>query len=729
MKAFDDLTLTTVNEEREKTEVIVKQVTTTKQVRKVVNKEDKFPLPVMFPVTKQTLRPVPMDSQDRLDITMSKDGLQFVLRVTTLREGGIPSPGARSGWFQRIPAKKEVSGIFGKEYLAEATDVTVTAIAVNWKPSQVTWGDTEDSLMVFTHVITTMMAQERSLRLIAEYRHLCDTQRDQILEVCAPTVSILDGHDLADQNSDLPLALHQNVAASCALNTQGFAFFKEQGTGKTPPTIAVMCTEARRLREKELAQQDNSGNFQKQYTSPRLYRSIIVVPKNVRFNWGREIERFKTCEGVTVILRGGKMERCGQILTALAPNDEDQLFATVIMGYETLVNTWDVIGRIPWDLAVLDESHYIKTPTTRRTKFAHKLRDVSKKRVILTGTPITNHALDLWSQLEFLGKGMSGFQTFKTFKEYYGVFETDGEGFRKLISVQNLPFMQERLSRVAYVVRKEEALPNLPDKVYDVHEVEMGSKQLAAYKDLQTKLALEIEADAERSENRQLLVANALVKLLRLAQITSGFLRISAEVDEVGNVLAPAEMLYFDPNPKLDELFKLLLDEEKTVDDKTLIWASFTDDIKAVCNRFDDLGIKYVKYYGQTSDRERERAERLYNNDPEVRFFVGNAAAGGTGLNLLGHPPEDPDSQTSDTTHVVYYSQNWSSTQRSQSEDRPHRRGTRKNVRITDLVVPGTIDEEIRSRVTDKRQHALEVTNLQSLLQRVLGVSDVLLNP
>jgi len=102
--------------------------------------------------------------------------------------------------------------------------------------------------------------------------------------------------------------------------------------------------------------------------------------------------------------------------------------------------------------------------------------------------------------------------------------------------------------------------------------------------------------------------------------------------------------------------------------------------------------------------------------------FIGNPAAGGTGLNLLGHPPTATEEECpSSCTHEIYYSQNWSPTARSQSEDRAHRRGTRNNVRITDLCIPETIDEEIRVRVMQKQDVALRVSDIRKILSNLIN--------
>lgn len=115
----------------------------------------------------------------------------------------------------------------------------------------------------------------------------------------------------------------------------------------------------------------------------------------------------------------------------------------------------------------------------------------------------------------------------------------------------------------------------------------------------------------------------------------------------------------------------------------------------------------------------RERAVWAFNNDPTCTVFIGNPSAGGTAINLWGYNPERPE-MTTNCDRVIYYSQNWSMPVRSQSEDRCHRIGTRKSVRYTDLVVAGTIDEEIRARVLGKKMRAIEMQDLREVLERVL---------
>jgi SNF2 family DNA or RNA helicase len=279
---------------------------------------------------------------------------------------------------------------------------------------------------------------------------------------------------------------------------------------------------------------------------------------------------------------------------------------------------------------------------------------------------------------------------------------------------------------MAYIITKEEAMPYLPKKQYDIFEVEMTEPQRIAYENLRVNLIHECQntIDSTNGQNRALIVNNILVKLLRLAQVTSGFLKLAQKVDDMGNIVLPEEVQYFDPNPKLDGLCELIK-QDPDRNHKTIIWALWHADINAITKRFKELGNDHALFYGLTKDPEREKSERRFNYDPNCRYLIGSAASGGVGLNLLGHPPDGNDKDcTTDCTHVIFYSQGWSHPHRSQSEDRPHRRGTRVPVRYTDLQIPGTIDAEIRARVTMKRAQALEVSDVRQILNAMLhGVS------
>lgn len=454
----------------------------------------------------------------------------------------------------------------------------------------------------------------------------------------------------------------------------------------------------------------------------RPYLAVIVCPKQLRFNWELEFFKFATERGRLTRISGPELKRTKQLIDAIEVDPED-LYSVVIISYESISRTQG-LDRIPWDLAVLDESHFIKNPSTKRWKATRDLRIKARQRMCLTGTPITNTVMDLYTQWEFLGEGWSGFSSHTAFKQFYGVFdERSAEtGFNKIVGVQNLPFMKERIAQQAFVVKKAEVLKDLPSKQYDVWEVEMTEEQTEVYNRIRDQIAIEIENELDRKDvPKSMTVTNILTKMLRLAQVTSGFVAYDPVYSDTGDVIRERIVDRIDPNPKLEALIEI--SKDKTPRDKTIVWATFVQDIKTISSRLKLEQMDHVLFYGGTSDSEREEAIRRFNEDPRCKIFIGNPAAGGTGLNLLGYPAghEHADLYDTNCNHVVYYSQNWSMPARAQSEDRCHRRGTREPVRITDLMIPGTIDQEIRNRVLNKRTVADDISNIKDLLKSIFN--------
>jgi len=642
--------------------------------------------------TRNLFKACRFSPQDRLRLTLDGDGKRFIAELFSLSHDGrevYPSHAAYT-WVKRIPERKEIHGRYAAFELA-GTDFTVLLISHVWPKDQLILD--EDASVLYNYLLQRFIMQTEKSRDRAMYK----------INKCGWEVNRgMWGRKYQD-NAAFPLAGYQTLALDGAYKQEGAALFMEQGTGKTPIVIARINNEARELNES------------------RMYRTIIVCPKNVRANWKNEFIRFSTVQGRVAVLRGGALERVKLLVEAFQENNDGARWVAIVCSYETLIRSWDVLKTISWDLAVADESHFFKAPSTKRWKYMQQLRELSSQRMVLTGTPISNWLLDIYTQLEFLGEGLSGFMSWKNFRSYYGKWEKREHG-EVLVGYKNVPLIQERLARLAFMIRKEEAMPNLPEKMYDVIEVEMTPEQTEYYAKLQKQLALEIKADLEAAEAagrpKQLTVNNILTKLLRLAQITSGFITWDPHYDDDGNIVEDRQVDRLDPNPKIEELVEQL--KYKGPNDKTIVWACWVQDIRSIAARLTLEGIKCVTYYGSTPDKEREAIERSFNEDPTVKVLIGNPAAGGTGLNLLGYDYWNEQPLTTNANHVIYYSQNWSMTARSQSEDRAHRRGTRRPVRYTDLTVPGTIDEEIRVRVLQKKKVALAIQDVRDILDRVL---------
>lgn len=502
----------------------------------------------------------------------------------------------------------------------------------------------------------------------------------------------------------VPLSDYQRVACQMTLDQEGAALFMDRGTGKTATAIQRICMEARRKKER----------------GEGMLRAIVVVPNQVRANWEAEIQKFTTLPGKVTVVRGTQEQRIRGLVQAIT-SEPDCDFSAVVIGYDSLSSSINAFAKEGlWDLCVLDESHFIKSSTTKRWQALRQLRDCCKMRLILTGTPIGNSIFDLWTQLEFLGHGLSGFSKFSNFRKFHGVFsDTSMPGVKKLEATKNIPLLQERLARLTFSISKEDAGLQLPDKVYDLYEVEMTKTQREVYAAMSEHLAAEIE-DKLSGEMTPVEVENILAKLLRLAQITSGHVGIAANIDpDTGEMVEKAQVkrvCSINDNPKINAVVEMLKDPERDPRGKTLIWATFTEDIRSLSERLTAEGIEHGAYYGATSQTKRDELVKRFNGDDSLRVLILNPQTAGEGLNLLGYD-ENSDFYTD---HEIFFSQNWSSILRGQAEDRAHRRGTRMPVRITDLTVPGTIDEEIRLRVQGKISMADAALDLRNILKTIL---------
>jgi SNF2 family DNA or RNA helicase len=634
--------------------------------------------------TKRMFRPIRnLKDTDRIRLSMvSADSKWLRATFGSTSEWGEASYYASNNFPAKIP-EKERSKKDWNVWKFAITDITALLISYHFKPHQIEFGD-DLSQMTYRYLLTNYLSQTMSIQ-----------GREDT-----------DGFEFID-HPHFPLSWYQIRALKAVLPAEAFALFMEQGTGKTPVTIATMCNMAAK--------------------ADHMYRCLIVCPNNVRTNWKEEIAKFTTLPGRVTIINGTETKRNYQLIDAMRKPANGEKFSCVIASYDGVATT-PMMTVLPWDLTALDESHYIKASNTRRWKEIRKLRDMSKKRMVLTGSPIANNMFDLWTQLEFLGEGWSGFSGEKPFRRFYGEYVNtggQGQGYEKLTGMKNVPLIQERLARVSYLIEKKTALPDLPKTSNKVIEVEMTKEQVTIYNQLATQLAAEIESDLS-GDNVQLACTNVLTKMLRLAQVTSGFVGIPEELGPEGEVVSEKQVKSFAVKPKLEAVVEYL--KGRSPAQKTIIWACWTHDIDALYERLCDEGFHPVKYTGATSYNDREAAKQSFNCDPRCTVLLGNAGAGGTGLNLLGYDftKPFPAGETVPATYcdsVIYYSQDWSSLKRMQSEARAHRRGTMFPVVYIDLTVLGTIDEEIRERVINKRDNAASIQDIRGLVERIKKVT------
>lgn len=658
--------------------------------------------------TDKLLAPLAIGPHDQIEIGIWKDLERFTISAFSRYSDASPKMtcGSKhantSHWQERIPDSKLDTH---NRINAPTTDFTVVVICALWPENRIRFSS-ELAKEVFEQLAFQWKVYFEAAQQQADFKE------HGILTDIAKSIPDPPG---------LHLGSYQKCAAACGASVPGYAYFMGMGTGKTPAAIARIDLEARWW----LVQQEMQ-RARKPDLEVRPYRVIIVPPKNVRINWEIEIERFKTTRGRVHFFRSGQVERVKTIIDILTSPSRltDPVggwdWDALILSYGLLPNMIEQLTAINWDLAVLDESHFIMNSAADRTLAANKLRGVCDKRLILTGTPFPNRIGELFPQLEFLGRGYSGFKTKKAFTDFYqdAVTVTDSQGIstEHVNGFKNVPLLKERLARMSFIVDKKDVLKDLPPIVFDVEGVEMGAEQSKVYQRVLKELLIDAEKDlsAAHGDARSfsMTLQNVLKKFLRLAQITSGYFVSDDVCDDDGNILKPKQTHYFKPNVKLEALMDILRPKPQT--SKTLIWACFIHDIHAIRDRLVQERFDAVTFYGATSERDRGIAVDRFNNDPACRFYISNPTAGGVGLNLLGHSGPDTNCD-----HEIFYSQNWSSKDRMQAECRPYRRGTRVIVRCTDLVVPGTIDQEIRAAVVEKRMNSMNLQDIRDLLGKL----------
>ena len=323
---------------------------------------------------------------------------------------------------------------------------------------------------------------------------------------------------------------------------------------------------------------------------------------------------------------------------------------------------WEVLRRNRC-FYVLDEGHYIKSPSAKRTKSIVASGKYAPYKRLLTGTPIAQGPFDLYSQVKFLHPDFwvdRRLGSFAAFKRHFGIWRTRQEvldewgydpGYDQLLDYKNIPQLEGYLKDIGHRLTKDDAGLDLPPKLYSKRYFEMSREQVRVYEEIKENLMAELECGTIVE------APLAIVSLLRLQQITCGYVAAEAEqpVTPIG-----------DKNPRL-ELAKEICDN---LNHKAIIWSRFKADVDAL---MDALGDKAVRYDGQVDDEARAKAKEDFQKG-DAQFFIGNPAAGSTGLTLHA------------ARTVIYYYNSFKLVDRIQSEDREHRIGQEHPVNYIDLI-------------------------------------------
>ncbi|HLN19154.1 MAG TPA: DEAD/DEAH box helicase [Patescibacteria group bacterium] len=351
----------------------------------------------------------------------------------------------------------------------------------------------------------------------------------------------------------------------------------------------------------------------------RCGRVLVICPASVKENWKREIKSFA---GIDAKIIGGGDEGGWEIIN-----------------YDQLQKHLVYLKKQFYDLIICDESHYIKNKKAIRTKTAFKLLDKAKDVLFLTGTPIMNRPIEIYTTFNFIAP--INFFEFAT--RYCGAVKNHwGWDFN---GASHLDELKERMYWM-HRRRKEDVLPQLPDKTVSVLNTEMKS-----WKEYKQVLEDFRQWLLDKDLGTAALYAEALTKANYLKQIVVR-------------------------NKNIKEIIDDFLENGK----KIIVFSQYKGVINELYEQYEAMSVRLT---GDTPTEDRQGLVDIFQNDSKVRIFFSTIQAGGVGITLT----------EADT--VLFTDMLWTPSNHHQAEDRAHRIGQKNNVNVYYLITPDTLEEKI----------------------------------
>jgi SNF2 family DNA or RNA helicase len=478
--------------------------------------------------------------------------------------------------------------------------------------------------------------------------------------------------DFIEKREELPpLWEHQIKGIERAEHLDYFGFFFEVGTGKSRALIET-CES-------------------KYAVHGKVLRTLVLTPLIVVENFRREFDKFgRQSKGKAAPLLGKFSDK----LKLLKEVTRVGRTPILITNYETLQNKEVMDALKTWcpEILVADELHKLKNPTSLRTKNCQALSDRAKYRFGLSGTPVLNSEMDLFSQVRFLDHGKALGSNFFVFRQQY--FYDVNAARRSTTSYFPMwkvrpsaaDQLKAKITPFTMAVKKKDALDLPPLVLKEVH-LTMDHDQLRCYNEMKKNFITFLKDKAATAEL-------AITKSLRLLQITSGFVKTEDGTEVV-----------FSPSPKQLALEKLL--EEIAPTAKSVIWCTFRKNyeiVEGVCNK---LGLKFATLHGDTKNRQEE-IDR-FQTDDETRVIICNAAAAGVGISLTS------------ASYMIFFSKNFNYGDSVQAEARAYRAGSEQFESVTriDLICSDTIDSIVHSVLKEKEALADKMMSNAEVFMRL----------
>ncbi len=377
---------------------------------------------------------------------------------------------------------------------------------------------------------------------------------------------------------------------------------------------------------------------------PEKRPAIIVCPAHLKINWAREAE-------------AGLSKPDVEILQGKTPYQVKK--DIVIINYDILSSWVEELQKSNPQVLIFDEGHYIKSNKAQRTKAVKKLAKKIPHVIALSGTPIVNRPIESWNMLQVINKTV--FPNYMEFARTYCDAKHNGFGW-DFSGASNKEKLHQILTDTVMIRRKKaDVLPELPDKLFSFIPMEMDNEKEYFKAEMNFIRFLKDTKGEEAAQKAG--QAEHLVKIEALKQLAV--------------------------KGKMKQAIQWIRDFLETNGNKLVVFAVHKVVVDALMDEFKDIA---VKVDGSLSGTQRDESVQAFQNNPDVKLFVGNIQAAGTGLTLTA------------ASAVAFLELPWTPGELVQAEDRCHRIGQKDTVNIYYLLADNTIEAEIATLLDEKKK-------------------------
>ena len=403
--------------------------------------------------------------------------------------------------------------------------------------------------------------------------------------------------------------------------------------------------------------------------------TLLIMPTSLVYNW--EIEAKKFTPKLKALVYTG---------TDRNKNIESfQGYDLVITSYGIARLDIEILKEYYFHYVILDESQSIKNPSSNIAKAVRKLK--SRFRLILSGTPLENSTLDLWSQMSFVNPGLLGTESFFKKEFQLPIEKKQDIGKTKRLHTIIKPFILRR--------KKSQVAKDLPEKVENITYCSMSPEQEEKYEEVKSHFRNQILENIEKKgrNKSQFLLLQGLTQLRQIANHPK---MIDKEYEHDSGKLAD---------------IRHMIESALTEKHKILIFSQFVKHLDIVREYVDEQGLQYSYLDGSTKDRQNQ-VDR-FQNDDGIRLFLISLKAGGLGLNLTK------------ADYVFLLDPWWNPAIEAQAVDRAHRIGQKKTVFTYKFITKNTVEEKILALQKNKMKLASDLITTEESFIKKLSTDDI----